>query len=100
MSSLGLLALQPFVPRYLVNSSMHKEDYEGLAFGAEWSAVFHPDFQNPFVVAYFRRAGAPPIDRSWLFQQVLEDFGSLMDNNYVSNVNDKGVLFGCLSPMS
>ena len=41
---------------------MRKEDYEGLAFSAEWSAVFHPDFWNPFVVAYSRGVGAPLTD--------------------------------------
>ena len=36
---------------------MHEEDYEGLAFGVEWSAVFHPKLWNPFIVAYSRKVG-------------------------------------------
>ena len=76
--------------------NMHKEDYEGLDFDAEWSASFHPDF----LMAYSYRVAGPPVDWSWQCQQVLEDFGILIDNNYVTNVSDKGVLFGFLSPFS
>ena len=47
----GFLAHQPFGPGNSVYSNMQEEDYEGLAFDTKWSAVFHPDFQNPFVVA-------------------------------------------------
>ena len=43
---------------------MHKEYYEGLAFGTKWSVVFHPYFQNPFVAAYPYRVGGPLI--KWL----------------------------------
>ena len=79
---------------------MHEDDYEVLSFSAEWSAVFHPDFWNPFVVAYYHRVGGLSIEWSWLCQQVLEDFGNLEEKNYVSYVSDKGVLFGFLSLVS
>ena len=46
----GLLTLNPFVPQ--PSDGRYKEDCEVLAFGSTWSAVFHPDFQNPFVAAY------------------------------------------------
>ena len=53
----GLLALQPFGPWHPVYSDMHKKDYEELAFGREWSAVFHLEFRNPFIVDYSCRVG-------------------------------------------
>ena len=40
---------------------MHKEDYEGLVFSAEWNALFQPDFWNPFIVAYSCRVGDLPL---------------------------------------
>ena len=56
----GTLALWSLTPNMVLN--MNEEDYEGSAFDTEWSAVFHPEFWNPFIVAYSHRAGGPPID--------------------------------------
>ena len=36
---------------------MHEEDYEGLSFSVEWSVVFFPDFQNPFIMSYSHSVG-------------------------------------------
>ena len=67
---------------------MHEDDYEGLVFGT--NGVNYSTLNS----------ATPSINWLWSCQHILENDGSLEDNNYVLDVSDKGVLFGFLSPVS